>query len=181
MSAEPGTVVLIGPGGVGKGTIARRLTDRDATMWLSRSWTTRPQRSNETGDEYVFVDRDQFEAAIKDEKFLEWAEFHGNLYGTPLPTPPPGRRVLLEIEIQGAAQVLAQEPQATVILLEPPSTEELRARLEGRGDQPDAVHRRLGSTPNELSIGRDIAHHVVVNDDVERTVDEILSILESPR
>ena len=85
MSAEPFIAVLIGPGGVGKGTLARRLVDADDRLWLSKSWTTRPVRATEDGTEYHFVDRATFEQAIDDDAFLEWAEFHGNLYGTPRP------------------------------------------------------------------------------------------------
>jgi len=181
LSAESRLIVLIGPGGVGKGTIARALADREPTIWLSRSWTTRDVRDSERGDEYVFVSRQAFEEAISQGRFLEWAEFHGNLYGSPVPSPGPDQRVLLEIEIQGAAQVLQRDPSATVILLEPPSMDELRARLEARGDHPEHVQRRLDSTPGEIGVGRSIAHHVVVNDDLNRTIDQILSILDQPR
>ncbi len=180
MSADARTIVLIGPGGVGKGTIARRLVERDPSLWLSRSWTTREQRPSETGDEYVFVDRAAFERAISDDLFLEFAEFHGNLYGTPKPTPNDGQDVLLEIEIQGAANVAAHDPRAIVILVEPPSVEVLQRRLEGRGDHAEHVAKRLGSTPDELEIGRSLAQFVVINEDVESAVDEILSILKGP-
>jgi guanylate kinase len=179
LSADAGTIVLIGPGGVGKGTVARALVAKEPTLWLSRSWTTRPQRPSEHGDEYVFVSRPQFAQKVADGGFLEWAEFHGNLYGTPLPSPGD-RRVLLEIEIQGAAQILAAEPDATVILLVPPSLEVLKDRLVERGDDATHVTTRLGSTPEELEIGHDLAGHVVINDNVERAVDEILSILGQP-
>ncbi len=180
MSADLRTIVLIGPGGVGKGTIARRLIERNPALWLSRSWTTRERRPSENGDEYVFVDREHFEQAIGDGVFLEWAEFHGNLYGSPHPSPATGQDVLLEIEIEGARQVLDNEPTAVVILLEPPSVQALQRRLEGRGDHAEHVTKRLTSTPDELEIGRELAQHVVVNEDVESAVDEILSILRGP-
>jgi len=88
LSAEPLFIVLIGPGGVGKGTIARELISRDSRLWLSRSWTTRERRPSEDGSEYYFVDRDTFEEGIAEGKFLEWAEFNSNLYGTPHPPVP---------------------------------------------------------------------------------------------
>ena len=119
MSAEPLLVVLIGPGGVGKGTLARRLVDADPGLWLSRSWTTRERRPSERGDEYFYADRSTFEKAIESQQFLEWAEFHGHLYGTPLPDPPEGADVLLEIEVQGAEQVLKTDPNAVVLLILP--------------------------------------------------------------
>lgn len=181
LSAEPLIVVLIGPGGVGKGTIAQRLLESDDHLWLSRSWTTRPQRATEKGSEYHFVDREAFERAIDDDEFLEWAEFHGNLYGTPLPRAPSGDDVLLEIEVQGAEQVLASYPDAVVILILPPSIPELEGRLRRRGDGDDHVSMRLSSTPDELAKGQNLAKFVVVNDEVERATGEILSILEELR
>ncbi len=180
MSADYRTIVLIGPGGVGKGTVARRLIERNPALWLSRSWTTREQRQSEKGNEYVFVDREHFERAIENNVFLEWAEFHGNLYGTPVPTPATGQDVLLEIEIQGAQKVLDQHADAVVVLLVPPSVEVLQRRLEERGDHADHVAKRLTSTPDELEIGRNLAQHVVINEDLEAAVDEILSILRGP-
>ena len=178
MSAEPLIAVLIGPGGVGKGTIAKRLIEADSSLWLSRSWTTRPQRPTETGQEYVFVSRDVFEEGISEGNFLEWAEFHGNLYGTPVPKAPNNADVLLEIEVQGAEQVRQQHPQAVIFLILPPSMEQLEERLRGRGDDEDHVVKRLSSTPHELEKGHDLATFVVVNDDLDRATSEILSILE---
>ena len=179
MSADPLVAVLIGPGGVGKGTIAQRLTELDNGLWLSRSWTTRPQRATETGSEYNFVAT--FEQAIAAGQFLEWAEFHGNLYGTPLPKAPNNADILLEIEVQGAEQVRRANADAVVFLILPPSMEELEDRLRVRGDSDDHVARRLSSTPSELNKGHELATYVLVNDDVETVSREILSILEGLR
>jgi guanylate kinase len=181
LSAEPLVVIFIGPGGVGKGTLARRLVESDHQLWLSKSWTTRAKRASETGDEYRFVDRTTFEEAIAQDSFLEWAEFHGNLYGTPVPHSPDGCDVLLEIEVQGAEQVLKKEPSAVVFLILPPSMERLEERLRRRGDDDEHVDDRLKSAPAELEKGRELASYVVVNDDVERASGEILSILEGLR
>jgi len=181
LSAEPLVVVLIGPGGVGKGTIARRLVERDEHLWLSRSWTTRSRRANEDGTEYRFVDRATFERAINEHHFLEWAEVHGNLYGTPLTKAPPGDDVLLEIEVQGAEQVQQKIPAAVVFLILPPSMHQLEERLRARGDSEEHIARRLSATPQELARGKELASHVVLNDDLERAVGEILSILEGLR
>jgi len=181
LSAEPLVVVLIGPGGVGKGTLAQRLIDLDGRLWLSRSWTTRQKRDSERGDEYNFVDRATFDEAIRGGKFLEWAEFHGNLYGTPVPEAPEGADVLLEIEVQGAEQVRHHSPDAVVFLILPPSMERLEERLRVRGDDDDHVVDRLLSAPEELEKGHQLASHVVLNDDVERASAQILSILEELR
>jgi len=179
--ADSSVFVLIGPGGVGKGTVARLLTQRDSRLWLSRSWTSRPMRTSETGEEYVFVDRATFEAAIAANEFYEWAEFHGNLYGTPIPSPPAGTDVLLEIEVQGAAQIKSRHPGATVILLLPPSQIELESRLRGRGDSDDHVQLRLTSAATETTVGRDLADYVLINEDLETTITDLLGILENVR
>ncbi|HTT59139.1 MAG TPA: guanylate kinase [Acidimicrobiales bacterium] len=181
MSAEPLLVIFIGPGGVGKGTLAQRVVDIDHHIWLSRSWTTRAPRASESGDEYHFVDHDTFTKAIDAGGFLEWAEFHGNLYGTPRPEVPEGCDVLLEIEVQGAEQVLALHPDAVVFLILPPSMDLLEERLRARGDDDEHVADRLASAPAELERGRKLATYVVTNDDVERASGEILSILEGLR
>ncbi len=173
--------MLIGPGGVGKGTVARRLVDEDPSLWLSRSWTTRDRRPGETDDAYVFTDRATFEARVADGGFWEWAEFLGNLMGTPVPDPPPGSDILLEIDVQGARQILARPGGATVILLVPPSPEAQAARLRGRGDDEAQVQRRLAKGVSEVAEGRAIAHHVVVNDDIDRAVAEVRSILDAAR
>jgi guanylate kinase len=161
--------------------LAQRLVELDDRLWLSRSWTTRPKRATERGDEYVFVDRSTFESAIDDDRFLEWAEFQGNLYGTPQPSSPSEADVLLEIEVQGAEQVRRHNPDSAVFLILPPSMDDLEARLRGRGDSPEHVAQRLASTPYELARGHELADFVIVNDEVDRAASEILSILEELR
>jgi guanylate kinase len=181
LPANPLTFVLIGPGGVGKGTVARALIARDPQLWLSRSWTTRQPRPIETGKDYHFVSRAEFEAAIDQGVFLEWAEFHGNLYGTPKPVAPEGCDVLLEIEVQGAQQVRANDAAAVIFLLSPPSQEELERRLRGRGDDDEHVYRRLTSSNLELEIGRSIATVEIINDNVDEVLDRIAAIMEERR
>jgi guanylate kinase len=164
-------VVMCGPGGVGKGTVVARLVTEDPRLWLSRSWTTRQQRPGESDDAYTYVDRGEFEARIASDGFLEYAEFLGNLYGTPWPDAGDDRDVVLEIDVQGAAQVLERAPDALFILLEPPSAEVQAERLRGRGDPPEQAERRIAVAQGELAEGRRLGAICIVNDDLDRTVD----------
>ena len=179
---EPPRIFIVsGPGGVGKGTIVNALVERDPRLWLSRSWTTRPQRQGERDTAYVFTDRASFEARIAADGFLEWTEFLGNCYGTPTPEPVDGRDVVLEIELHGARQVKAVHPDAVLIFVLPPSREEQQRRLRGRGDDEVKVEQRLKKALDEEPIGVSIANHVVVNDDLERTVVEMTEIISTYR
>ncbi len=146
-------------------------------LWLSRSWTTRTRRRGEDEDAYVWVTPEQFRARAAAGGFFEWAEYLGNLYGTPVPEPPPGHDVLLEIELQGAEQVLAKCPDAVVVLLLPPSIEAQRARLVARGDTDDHVRRRLDKGREEVERGRKLARFEVVNRDVEQALQELADIV----
>jgi guanylate kinase len=178
----PRAFVISGPGGVGKDTIVSRLLETDPhRLQLSRSWTTRPQRPDEPDDAYTFVDRAAFEQAAEAGRFLEWVEYLGNLYGTPLPDPSPGRDLLLVIEVQGAEQVLERVPGTVMILVVPPSRTDQERRLRTRGDGEEAVQRRLKAAADEERIGRRLAQHVVINDDLNRAVEEVAGILASYR
>ena len=179
---EPRIFVLIGPGGAGKGTVADRLVAGDPSLWLSRSWTTRAPRPGERErGAYVFVDRATFEEAVAAGRFLEWAEFLDNLMGTPVPEPPPGTDVLLEIDVQGALQVLARRPDATVILLVPPSPEVQAQRMAARGDDEAHIERRVALGRTEVEEGRKIAAHTVVNDDLEEALEDVAAIIGRTR
>lgn len=179
---QPGHVFIVsGPGGVGKGTIVSALVRRDPTLWLSRSWTTRQQRPGERDDAYVFTDRASFEHRIETGGFLEWTNFLGNYYGTPTPDAEAGRDVVLEIEVDGARQVKAIHPEAILIFVLPPSRDEQQRRLRGRGDPEDKVDQRLQKALDEEPVGLAIADHVVVNDDLERTVQEMADIIRHHR
>jgi guanylate kinase len=174
--------VLIGPGGAGKGTLAAELVAADPTLWLSRSWTTRAPRPDERQrNSYEFVDRSTFEDAIGRGEFFEWAEFLGNLMGTPIPHPPEGADVLLEIDVQGAEQVLAKRPDATVILLLPPSVEVQATRLAARGDDEEHIRRRVEKGRQEVERGRQVAAYTVVNDDLRQAQAELAAIVDRTR
>jgi guanylate kinase len=181
MTAQPLVIVISGPGGVGKGTIVNALVQRDPQLWLSRSWTTRAQRPGESDSAYVYTDHSTFERHRDGGGFLEWTSFLGNYYGTPQPDFSSGRDVVLEIEVDGAQQVKGLRDDAILIFVLPPSRDEQERRLRGRGDADDKVQQRLRKALDEEPVGLAIADHVVVNDDLETTVAEMLSIVASHR
>jgi guanylate kinase len=174
-------VVVSGPGGVGKSTIVEELVKRDARLWLSRSWTTRDQRPGEAPDAYKFVTREQFQQRIDANGFLEWTSFLGNYYGTPSPEPVAGNDIVLEIEVDGAQQVKTSHPDAVLVFVLPPSRLEQQRRLRGRGDPEQKVEERLRKAEEEEPVGIAIADHVVVNDDLELTLQELLRVLHHER
>jgi guanylate kinase len=184
-ASAPLIFIVSGPGGVGKGTIVRALVQRDPGLWLSRSWTTRAQRPGEAPDSYVFVSRTEFEDRIEAGGFLEWTSFLDNYYGTPVPDLAhgdlAGRDIVLEIEVDGARQVKALHPEAVLIFILPPSRDEQARRLRGRGDPDDKVDQRVRKAEEEEPIGRALADHIVVNDDLSRTVDEMVDIIGAHR
>jgi guanylate kinase len=175
-SSPPGRLLLItGPSGVGKGTLVTRLRESHPDLWLSVSATTRaPRAGEEEGRHYFFLDRAAFERQVATGGFLEWAEFAGNLYGTPRAAVQErleaGRTVLLEIELEGARQVRRSFPAGFQVLLRPPSFEELERRIRGRGtDSEEAIARRLARAREELAAEAEF-DAVVVNDDLERAL-----------
>jgi len=177
----PMIIVVSGPGGVGKGTVVERLLEADPRLWLSRSWTTRSRRPGEAADAYTFVDRETFERYSAEGGFLERAEFLDNLYGTPMPQTEPGLDVVLEIDVQGAAQVKQHHPEALLIFLEAPSRDVQMQRLTGRGDPTEVAARRVAKADSEAGAGRDLGAHLVVNDDLEQAVHEIEAVIAAAR
>jgi guanylate kinase len=157
------------------------LVERYPELWLSRSWTTRPRRPSEPESAYVFVDRETFERRIAEGGFLEHAEFLDQLYGTPHPAPPPGRDIVLEIDVQGARQVLRSHPDALLIFLLAPSPEEQEARLRRRGDPPEKVRQRLAKAAEEADSGRELGASIIVNTHIDSTVEDMWTEIEKAR
>lgn len=177
-------IVLSGPSGVGKGTILKKfVNDPSLKLAFSISMTTRAKREGEEeGVNYYYVTKERFQEAIDNGELLEHAEFVGNCYGTPLKEVErlrnEGKNVLLEIEVQGAQQVMAKAKDALTIFIVPPSMEELEKRIRGRGTESDEVIEcRLAKAKGELAL-KDKYEYVVCNDDVDRAATEITNIIQ---
>lgn len=179
-------VVISGASGTGKGTVCKKLMRELPTLFYSISATTRQPRTGETdGVEYYFITVDEFKKWIAEEKFLEYAEVYGNFYGTPIHKIEErlnrGEDVLLEIDIQGALNVMKKRPDGVYIFLLPPSLEELKNRIQGRGSEsPETFERRFQAAANEIETGKKY-QYAVVNDTVDAAVEKIKAILTAER
>jgi guanylate kinase len=178
--------VVAAPSGTGKTTVCRAALERDGGLRFSISHTTRPPRQGEQdGVDYHFVTPDRFRELVKQDAFLEYAEYNGNLYGTsweaieqPLAR---GWDLLVEIEVKGARQFRERRRDACFIFLLPPSMEVLRERLEGRGtDTPETIAKRLAIAEQELE-AIEFFDYAIVNRDVDRAVEELLEIVAAER
>lgn len=176
--------IVSGPSGAGKGTLVRALLDRVPDLWLSISATTRPPRPGELeGVHYFFLTRKEFERKIETGGLLEWAEVHGNRYGTPREVVErkiaEGRQVVLEIDPQGAQQVKERLPESILIFVKAPTLEDLRERLKGRGSEtPEQIETRMARAIEEMELAG-MYDFVITNDDVSRATDELVHIIDS--
>lgn len=184
--APPMIVVVSGPSGVGKTVICDRLIRDDATLVNSVSATTRPPRASEKdGVQYFFYSEDRFRKEIEGGTFLEWAEVHGRLYGTPRgpleSSLESGKSPVLDVDVQGGRSVKRLRPDAVLILVAPPSMTELERRLrERRTEDDEAVRRRLAHAARELEAWTDY-DYLLVNDDLDATVGRARAILTAER
>lgn len=176
-------IIFSGPSGVGKGTVRNLFINNSGlNLAFSVSMTTRPQREGEVeGRDYYFVTRAQFEQAIAQDELLEYAEFVGNYYGTPTKEVDrlrdEGKNVLLEIEVQGALQVIEKVPDALSIFLVPPSMEELKRRIINRRTESQSIiDERLGKAAKELNLMNQY-RYVICNDDPKLAADMVSLII----
>ena len=183
MSRRGNLFVISGPSGTGKGTLLQGALAGVPDAWVSVSATTREPRPGEVdGVSYHFLSNGEFERLIREDGLLEWANVYGNLYGTPRAEVEghiaAGEQVILEIDVQGGLQVRDRLPESVLIFIEPPSIEELRRRLMGRAtESSDDVSRRLEAAEGEIA-SASCYDYRVVNDDLDRAVAEVLSIVD---
>ena len=174
--------VISGPSGAGKGTLVARVLQSVPDAWLSVSATTREPREGEVdGVHYYFVSKRVFKEMISEDALLEWAEYSGNYYGTPIQSVydhmSAGEQVILEIDVQGAFQIREKVGSAKLVFIEPPSIEELERRLRGRGtESEDSVQRRLKAAEVELSRKEEYDIQLV-NDDLEIATNELVAYI----
>ena len=185
MSERGLLIVLSGPSGVGKGTVRKAIFDSEENDFqYSISMTTRKQREGEVdGVDYYFRSREEFEAMIEAGEMLEYAEYVGNYYGTPLTyvnqTLDEGKDVFLEIEVQGAKQVKDKVPDGVFIFLTPPDLAELKSRIIGRGtDEMSVIEERMAVAREEIEMMA-LYEYAVVNDEVPLAVQRIKDIIAS--
>jgi guanylate kinase len=181
-------LILSSPSGAGKTTLTRKLQERLPELRFSVSHTTRtPRAAEQDGQDYHFVDRATFESLVADGAFLEWAEVHGNLYGTAIAeidrarSTPGCRGMIFDIDYQGARQIRAKQPDVVGVFILPPSMDELLRRLRGRASEPEAVVQRRFDVAR-----REIEHYgffdyVIVNRTVEEAFDELRAVILGER
>ncbi len=179
-------VIVSGFSGAGKGTVMKRLMEKYDSYSLSISATTRnPREGEQEGREYFFKTVDEFEEMIKKGQLIEYAQYVGNYYGTPREYVEKqlnaGRNVILEIELQGALQVKEKIPETVLVFLTPPRAKELENRLRGRGTEDDETIKARLKRASEESDYMDKYDYVLVNDELEKCVDDLHGIISSER
>ena len=179
-------IVLSGPGGAGKGTVAKSLSERNQDIHLSRSVTSRPRRKDEDPNAYQFISDDEFKKAIEANELLEWIKFCGHYYGTPYSELNPLKAsdsevMLLEIDVQGAQKTREVYPEAVLIFLDAPSDEIRLERLKARGDSSEHAEERMRIAAKERENAKSLDAIWIINDDLNRAAKEIEGIIAKNR
>ena len=184
---KPGVLFIISaPSGAGKSTLCRAVLNRFSDLVYSVSYTTRSLRGGEqNGVDYHFISKDEFEKGISQGRWAEWAEVHNHYYGTCADFLDgelnAGRDILLDIDIQGAGQILQRYPDSVTIFIMPPSLKTLKARLQARGtDSPEVIAVRLKNAQDEIA-QKDVYRHIIINDRLTDAIAELIAIIESYR
>ncbi len=178
--------IVSAPSGTGKTTLRNAVQRQFQDLLYSVSYTTRkPRKGEKNGVDYYFISKDDFIERIKRNKWAEWAEVHGNLYGTSdeflANSLSSGKDIFLDIDVQGTFQILERYPESITIFIMPPSLDVLRARLESRGtDSKDVIEKRLADAEKEMA-QKDIYRYIVVNDKLSSSISELVSIIDSYR
>ena len=184
MKNQKKLIIITGPSGVGKGTVVKEILGKDKNIWLSISATTRkPRQGEKEGENYYFLNQEKFKEMIEQNLFLEWAQFAGNYYGTPLSSVnekiKKGFTVLLEIEVEGAKQIKEKFPNSLSIFLLPPDKAELEKRIRNRGtENEEAIKKRLSRANYEISASNQF-DFALINNDVDDTTKKIINIIKS--
>ena len=184
MKNQKKLIILTGPSGVGKGTVVKEILGKDKNIWLSISATTREPRDGENeGENYYFLNEEKFKQMIEQNLFLEWAQFAGNYYGTPLSSVnkkiKQGFIVLLEIEVEGAKQIREKFPNSLSIFLLPPDIPELERRIRNRGtEKEEAIKKRLLRANYEISVSNQF-DFALTNRNVDETAKKIIKLIKT--
>ena len=184
---NPGVLFIISaPSGAGKSTLCRAVLNRFSDLVYSVSYTTRSLRGGEqNGVDYHFISKDEFEKGISQGRWAEWAEVHNHYYGTCADFLDgelnAGRDILLDIDIQGAGQILQRYPDSVTIFIMPPSLKTLKVRLQARGtDSPEVIAVRLKNAQDEIA-QKDVYRHIIINDRLTDAIAELIAIFERYR
>ena len=184
MKNQKKLIILTGPSGVGKGTVVKEILGKDKNIWLSISATTREPREGENeGENYYFLNEEKFKEMIEQNLFLEWAQFAGNYYGTPLYSVnkkiKQGFTVLFEIEVDGAKQIKEKFPNSLSIFLLPPDIPELERRIRNRGtEKEEAIKKRLLRANYEISVSNQF-DFALTNHNIDETVKKIIKLIKT--
>ena len=184
MKNQKKLIILTGPSGVGKGTVIKEMLGKEKKFWLSISATTRePREGEKEGENYYFLNQDKFKEIIEQNLFIEWAQFSGNDYGTPLSSVyekiKEGFTVLLEIEVEGARQIKNKFPNSLSIFLLPPNKEELERRIRNRGtEKEEAIKKRLSRANYEISVSNQFDFELT-NHNVDETAKKIIKLIKT--